>query len=341
MREEAAQIRPGGPGVGGFLNRFVASLGWQVGATAQGEALVEGMRAEQATFDTAGNLIMDKFHGQHADLTKRLGDRERREELKRIGLEDPSRAIRDLRANRERFEQAGADAIEEWNKLFLAMTALAHTVTQRTGFRTGLLGGGAKFDFSGFGAAFRMAGAPAPGFAAFGFTPEGIRTGPETFADIDRGATRRFEGKEDPRAERVAERNAERMALAIGREIGPIIAMMSGGGVRGVVAGAGGITATLASLNDPKGNALMGAAAPWLSLTSGVLSGMSMLFGHGGQKPKMIITAFEGQALEEIKQLRADPVTTQFTVIAAPGDPRQLTQQLGRLARKGVLQRLP
>ena len=48
-REEAAQIRPGGPGVGGFLNRFVASLGWQVGATAQGEALVEGMRAEQAT----------------------------------------------------------------------------------------------------------------------------------------------------------------------------------------------------------------------------------------------------------------------------------------------------
>jgi hypothetical protein len=54
----------------------------------------------------------------------------------------------------------------------------------------------------------------------------------------------------------------------------------------------------------------------------------------------VIITAFEEQALREIKELRNAPVTTQVVVIGG-GDPRQTQQVLNRLVRIGVIQRLP
>jgi len=134
------------------------------------------------------------------------------------------------------------------------------------------------------------------------------------------------------------DRNAEKLASVIGREIGPLISAFSGGGARGAVSGAGGIAATLASLNDPKtGKALLGSAAPWLSLAGGVLSGITSLFG--GSKPKVIISAFEEEAARQIKELRSDPATTQFVLIGP--DARGTQQQLNRLNRMGVISRLP
>jgi hypothetical protein len=135
------------------------------------------------------------------------------------------------------------------------------------------------------------------------------------------------------------DRNDEKIAAAIGREIGPLISAFSGGGIHGAVAGAGGIASTLASLNNPNtGKALLGTAAPWLSLAGGVLSGVSSLLG--GSKPKVIITAFEEEAARQIKELRSDPATTSYIIIG-PADMRQTQQQLARLGRMGVISRLP
>lgn len=161
---------------------------------------------------------------------------------------------------------------------------------------------------------------------------------------VGRGETGGFLRPE--RADHNDERNAERLAMAIGREIGPLISLGAGIG-RGssgqaALAGLGAIGGTLSSLHhtvDGKEMALLGKAAPYVSLASGVLSGLSSIFG-GGQKPKVIITAFEEEAARQIKELRSDPATTQFIIIGST-DIRSTQQALARLNRMGVISRLP
>lgn len=347
----------------GMFGRLIARLGTigQLAFTAHGDesdvgdqqaAIEEGMAAQQATFDTAGNLMMRQFHKRADDVRHRHAEQQRsaavtarHAELSRIGLEAPDRAIHDLLANRQRFQSLGAEAAAEWAKAFLdAVKASGLGPTLRAGFQPGFLGGGTRFAFSSSdGSPVRGLG-ETPTFGAFG--PEadrktfaGIDHGPAglTFADIDR-PSRRFDA--DPRAAQNAERNAERMGTVLARELGPLIVMMSGGGARAAVGGLSAITGTMASLRDAKGAAVLGSATGPLSIASGLLGGLTALLGGGGQKPKVIITAFEEQAARQIKELRGEPLTTQIIVIGAV-DMRQTQQALARLVRLGVITRLP
>ncbi len=262
--------------------------------------------------------------------------------LDTVREEDPQKQLRDLLAQHGVFERLGGNAFQEWRKGWIAASSAADMgVTQRhqmttaeiaTASRTGPLGqalpGLRTFDFRGPGEAFLAAHAAQPTFDTFG---------------LHRPLTDRPFGDEkaERRIDQQEERNAGRIAMALGRELGPLIAAFSGGGARGAIAGAGGIAGTLSSLSDPRtGNALLGTAAPYLSLASGVLSGVSQLFGGGGQKPKVIITAFEEQAAQQIKELRGEPLTTQVIVIGAV-DMRMVQQKLGELNRLGVLTRIP
>jgi len=369
--EELRQTEIEGPG---FFMRMFARAGEGPGAGDQAEAIEEGMAAQMATLANARNLTDRQvaetrrqrdqqaagrlIHHIAAEPTpKALQDLvARREDILKLGDEsaklwvkafldtvrqqDPQQQLRSLMAQRGLFEKLGGDALNEWRKGWLAASAAA-----APGMTARAIVGGAEFarqtkptelgpaltplstfDFRGPGEALLAAQRPftAPAFGA-------------TFHPL----TDRPFGSEKPgeAAERNAERNAEKMASVLGRELGPLIAAFSGGGARGAVAGLGGITGTLASLNDPKGKALLGSAAPYLSLASGVLSGISSLFG-GGQKPKVIITAFEEQAARQIKELRGEPLTTSIIVIGAT-DMRQTQQALNRLARLGIIPRLP
>lgn len=330
------------------INHPFPGISREGGPGDQQAAIEEGMAAQQATFDMAGNLMMRQFHARQEATVKRHGEQQRRDELKQIGLEAPDRAIHDLLANRTRFQSLGAEAAAEWAKAFLdAVKASGLGPTLREGFQPGVLGGGTRYGFqSPAGSPVRGLG-ETPTFGGFGPEPDrktfaGIdRGGPGlTFHDIDVPRARRFEGKDDPRAAQNAERNAERMGTVLAREIGPLIALMAGGGARGAVGGLSAIAGTMASLRDAKGAAVLGSAAGPLAIASGLLGGLTALLGGGGQKPKVIITAFEEQALREIKQLRGEPLTTQIVVIGAV-DMRVTQQALSRLARMGVITRLP
>lgn len=346
----------------GMFGRLVARLGTigQLAFTAHGDesdvgdqqaAIEEGMAAQQATFDTAGNLMMRQFHKRADDARHRHAEQQRtaavtgrHDELKRIGLEEPDRAIHDLLANRQRFQSLGAEAAAEWAKAFLdAVKASGIGPTLREGFQPGVLGGGTRYGFQPR-AGTPIRGLDMPSFGAFGPEPDrktfaGIEHGPAglTFADINR-PSRHFDA--DPRAAQVAERNAERMGTVLARELGPLIVMMSGGGARAAVGGLSAITGTMADLRDAKGAKLLGTAAGPLAIASGLLGGLTALLGGGGQKPKVIITAFEEQAARQIKELRGEPLTTQIIVIGAV-DMRQTQQALSRLQRLGVITRLP
>lgn len=292
--------------------------------------------------EPTGKAIRDLI-GRRDDLVK-LGDEAAQAWAKAflgaVRHEDPQQQLKDLLGQHGVFEKLGGEAFREFQAAWLAASAAAAPgltphrqlstaeFMQRT--KPGELGPAltplSTFDLRGPGELALAAGRSftAPAFGSQ-FHP----------------LTNRPEGSEKPgeAADRNAERNAEKMASVLGRELGPLIAAFSGGGARGAIGGAGAITGTLASLNDPKGNALLGTAAPYLSLASGVLSGISSLFG-GGQKPKVIITAFEDAALREMKQLRGEPLTTQVIVVGAV-DMRNVQQALSRLNKLGIIPRLP
>lgn len=263
--------------------------------------------------------------------------------LDTVRQEDPQKQLRDLLAQHGTFERLGGEALQDWNKGWLAASAgAAPGLTPRTPLhlaprsrqfqqelpqlQTFALGGGLGEAVLGAHADLSL-NAPAFGRShPIGTMPRHPIEGSE---------------RNEARIDQQNERNAERMATVIGREIGPIIALMAGGGARGAVAGLAGISGTLASLNDPRtGKALLGAAAPELSLASGVLSGLTSLLGGGGQKPKFIIASYEAEALRQMKDVRGEPLTTQVIVVGAV-DMRQVQQALSRLNRIGIIPRLP
>lgn len=344
------------------------------------EAIETGMASEQATLANAQQLTIDQFHRQHQQAIKQhwsqllrqtvttenpeqavrelLG---RREQFTKLGAEmgqewakallaaireeeDPSKAFHDLLAVKGTFDRMGGEAAREWKKAWLAELQVpgATLSTDRGPINARTITGpfGATtletrpYAFGGEGSAIVAA-------------HKNLLAGVPDFLTAARKSLftgGRVEGSEKPgeQADAREARNAEKIAGAIGHEIGPLIMLMAGagGGARGAVAGLGGITGMLAGLEDPKsGKALLGHAAPWLTLTSGILSGVSALFG-GHTKPKMIIDAYGAQAIEQMKELRGDPATTQFVVIG-PVDGRAMMQTLNRLVRMGVLSRLP
>lgn len=132
------------------------------------------------------------------------------------------------------------------------------------------------------------------------------------------------------------DREWERVGGAIANGI-TMIASSRGGNQGAAALGAlGGITTAASSLQSLK------SLAPTLGPLGFALSTVSTLasvFG-GGQKPKVIITAFEEEAARQIKELRSDPATTQFVIVGS-SDIRSTQQALARLGRMGVITRLP
>jgi len=148
---------------------------------------------------------------------------------------------------------------------------------------------------------------------------------------VGRGQTSDI-ARQVPRADKEWERIGSAMLTGM-----TMIASARGGNVGAAALGALGETATAAS-----GLKMFAGEAKWLGPAGFALSAVSSLaslFG-GGQKPKVIITAFEEEAARQIKELRSDPATTSYIIIG-PADARRLMQQTSRLARMGVIQRQP
>lgn len=294
------ETEPSQPGIFGRLVARVGSFFEKPGEIGdQQTAIEEGIAAQTATTTNMTNRVIHQIHSEHAARIKAAG------------------------AAIQKVIEEGAGINAEITMFMLGSRARGTLPGQNalTGIRIPTL-----TELQGAETARRVdLGGTKQIVDAIGVSLLGVAQG--RTADIARGP----DARED--------RNAEKLASALGREIGPLIAAFSGGGARGAVTGAGGIAATLASLNDPKtGKALLGASAPWLSLASGVLSGIGSLFG-GGSKPKVIITAFEEEAARQIKELRGEPATTQYIILG--GDARGTQQQLARLSRLGVIQRMP
>jgi hypothetical protein len=133
-----------------------------------------------------------------------------------------------------------------------------------------------------------------------------------------------------------ADRSGEKIGKAAAREIGPLIALAAGigrgSGGQAAVAGLAGLTGELSNVK-----ALSSVATP-LGIASGVLSGLTSLFG-GGNRMKVEIDAYSQQALEQERQLRSDPLTTQYIVVG-PTD-RQTQYAQARLQRRDAVTRLP
>lgn len=87
---------------------------------------------------------------------------------------------------------------------------------------------------------------------------------------------------------------------------------------------------------------MFASAAPVLGPIGFGLSTLGSLFGLGSHKPKLqvVISEYERQALDQMKELRGDPLTTSWIFVGG-GDIRQTQYQLGRLARRDAVTRLP
>src|SRR5207247_6917985 len=144
---------------------------------------------------------------------------------------DPQQQLKDLMSQHGIFEKLGGDAFREFQAAWLAASAAAAPgLTPRRVLGTadfmartkpGMLGPAltplSEFDFRGPGELALAAARP--------FTAPAFGTTFHPLTDRPEGSE-----KSGAAAERNAERNAEKMAMVLGRELGPLIAMMAGGG---------------------------------------------------------------------------------------------------------------
>ncbi len=102
-----------------------------------------------------------------------------------------------------------------------------------------------------------------------------------------------------------------------------------GGVVSGIGGLAGGLMSAVGSLPSQAGS-LLGPVGAIVGASTAALGGLISLFSSG--KPRVTITAFEEQALAEIRNLRADPLTTSLAILGS--DPRATLYALNRLQRR-------
>ncbi len=83
-------------------------------------------------------------------------------------------------------------------------------------------------------------------------------------------------------------------------------------------------------------------AIPGLGVAGAIVGGLGGIFGGIFGHKKMVVTIgeYEHQALDQMKELRGDPLTTSWIFVGG-GDIRQTQYQLGRLARRDAVTRLP
>lgn len=167
-----------------------------------------------------------------------------------------------------------------------------------------------------------------------GFTAAGV--GERKRADMDIlgpiiGKPSALAGKEalekSLRGDSRDEKEMERLGAAISRGI----ATVSRGG--DPLGAAGGVLSQASTLK------MFASAAPVLGPLGMGLSVLGSLFG-GSDKPKITISAYEQQALDQMKSVVGLPVTTQVIVVGG-SDMRSVQQALNNLQRLGVITRLP
>lgn len=116
---------------------------------------------------------------------------------------------------------------------------------------------------------------------------------------------------------------------------GILASMTGGGGPGGIVTGFGGALTSLSGVKS-LGLAGLGPLGAALSVGGGLLS----LFGGGGNKLHVTIDSYERQALDQMKELRADPATRDVILVNS-NDPRLTLYQSGRLGRRDATSRGP
>lgn len=148
----------------------------------------------------------------------------------------------------------------------------------------------------------------------------------------------------EARQRRIKEETDQKLALMIGTVIAGhmvgLAAAISRGDAGGIIGGltgaGGGIMSALGAM--PGASKMLGPTGMLVSAIGSAAGGLISLFSS--HKPKVVISAFEEQALVEIRNLRADPLTTSY-VIVGPVNARSLQYDLGRLQRRDAVTRLP
>jgi hypothetical protein len=86
--------------------------------------------------------------------------------------------------------------------------------------------------------------------------------------------------------------------------------------------------------------ALISATGPAGALPGAAVSGLGGLVSlFATQRPKVIISAYEEQAMAQMREVRGDPLTTSIAFVGS--DPRNMAYLLGRLGRRDATPRFP
>ena len=172
-------------------------------------------------------------------------------------------------------------------------------------------------------------------------TPAPIGIGFGGFGPIDLRPRRDFDSAE---VDKAAEKLSAKLAGAVALAIASVASGARGGDVGGAITGVGGALGALAAAGTPAALGGVGMSATLASLGpvgAGVSIFGTLLTLFASHKPSVTISAYEAQALAQMKEVRGEPLTTSYTVISAADDARRVQYGQGRLAAKGVITRIP
>jgi hypothetical protein len=139
------------------------------------------------------------------------------------------------------------------------------------------------------------------------------------------------EGRDAQKDNTVALRTTERAISGLAA----IVVGASRGGPAGALGGLGAGISGLAGVSQHL--ASLGPIGTGISAAGSILG----IFSGGSNKMHVQVDAYGEQALEQERQLRSDPLTTQIIVVGGMSDMRSVQYALARLGRRDAVTRLP